>query len=66
MGATCFSQLQFISLLAEAEWEFLGNAGRPFSPPDFSDFSGLFLQQHPMEAWRGWKTGRGVCAAHAP
>lgn len=30
-----------------------------------SNFSGLFLQQRPMEAWKGWRTGREVCAVHA-
>lgn len=25
----------------------------------------FFLQQRPMGAWKGWRTGREACAAHA-
>lgn len=42
---------------------FLGKVNRPDSPPDVT---GILLQLHPMGAWRDWKTGREVCASHAP
>lgn len=61
------SQWLFLALWLSLDDPVKKNGGKQDTlKTPVSDTSGLFLQQRPMGAWKGWRTGREVCAVHAP
>lgn len=62
VGAVCHALLLIVVL---GSLLILSKKEKSELKTPISNFSGLFLQQHPMGAWKGWRTGREVCAVHA-